>query len=659
MNHEHNEAQKIIDTCNDDYYHTDITTINDKTYHHIYQQLHVNNQPTNTPSFTKYPHRIPMLSLGNVFNPQEFQLFMERAGHFLGLSNKDIASLPFIAEPKIDGLSINITYEQRQLTHGTTRGNGMEGEDVTANIRTISNIPHTLPKDAPDYIEIRGEIFIPIPQFHALNNQQIAQGQKPFANPRNAAAGSLRQLNPQITQQRCLAMFAYGMGYSSAPVASNHANYLEQLRAWGFTVNPLCEEHQLTNIETYINRIIQQRPSLDYDIDGVVCKINDYALQQRLGHVKHAPRWAIAWKFPETQATTRLHNIEIQVGRTGALTPVAILDPINIGGVIVSRASLHNEDEIQRKDIRIGDLVSVKRAGDVIPQITHVIPEERTRNAPYIFPTQCPACNAKAERPNNEVVRRCTAEFHCPAQIVERLIHLVSRNAFNIEGLGEQHIRELYAEQYIREPADIYRLHQHYTTLCQRPGAGKKSIDNMLTSINNRRTISFARFIFGLGIRRIGERTAEILAQHYGDYPTWRDAMIQAESHPDAHLSLTSIMGIGSTTADDLTSFFRHPDNIRIADELYGALDNITHHSTPTGHQLSNEIIVFTGNLQSMTRSEAKAQAEHLGARVTNTISAKTTILVCGENPGSKAKKAMDQHIRIMNEEEWQAFIKQ
>ena len=608
-------------------------------------------------AFGKHRHLVPMLSLDNVFGAEGFDGFVSRAGRFLGLTEDGLQALQFVAEPKIDGLSISLTYENGKFVRGTTRGNGIDGEDVTANLLTLNDVPATLPNDAPDVLEIRGEVFLSKKNFLELNEQQEKRGIKPFANPRNAAAGSLRQLDPEITRSRPLSLFAYAQGYSSSPVSDTHWGYLETLRRWGFTVNPLSEliEHA-RDIPAYVDKLARERSGLDYDIDGIVFKLNDLSLQDRLGFAGRAPRWAIAWKFPAEQAMTRLIKIEIQVGRTGALTPVAHLEPVNVGGVIVSRATLHNEDEIERKDVRDGDLVRLQRAGDVIPQILGVVESDEPRGPRYVFPDHCPVCGSLAERVHGEAVRRCTGGLTCEAQVVERLIHMVSRAAFDIDGLGERSIREFHAAGYILKPGDIFRLKNHQDALLKRDGWGQLSVENLLRAIEERRTISLARLIFGLGIRRIGERNAQLLARHYGTFENWRDAMVAAQTGTEEREALGSIMGVGGAIADELVAFFSEEHNVATLDDLRAELHTIETEAAPSDGHLSGKTIVFTGTLTTMTRPEAKAIAERLGAQVTDSVSKKTSLVVLGEKAGSKAKKAADLGLETVDEAGWRTL---
>ena len=607
--------------------------------------------------FAKSRHRVPMLSLDNAFDAAEFMEFSARAKRFLGRSEP----LTFVAEPKIDGLSINLTYQHGRFTHGATRGDGTVGEDVTANLRTMKSVPDTLAGDAPALIEVRGEVFMTKADFLALNDSQARAGAKVFANPRNAAAGSLRQLDVRITAGRPLSLFAYAQGESSEPVATTHWEYLERLKAWGFEVNPLSRLlRDEGEAEAFQQEIGLARSGLGYDIDGVVYKIDNLVLQQRLGFVGRAPRWAIAWKFPAEQATTVLRAIRIQVGRTGALTPVAELEPVNVGGVLVARATLHNEDEIARKDIRIGDTVVLQRAGDVIPQIVSVVVDRRPETAAaYRFPDKCPACGSNAVRPPGEVVRRCTGGLICPAQRVERLIHFVSRPAFDIDGLGEKTIQEFYNEGWLHGPADLFRLPEREAEIAEREGWGKLSARNLSRAIAERRRVMLERFIYALGIRRIGSTNARLLARHYGTFANWRTQMLAATTiGSEERLQLGSITGIGPSIAEELTDFFGETRNIAALDELAAELtieDAVQ--ADGTDSPIAGKTVVFTGTMQDMTRPEAKARAESLGAKVTDTVSNKTDFVVIGADAGSKARKAAALGVPTMTEAEWRDLV--
>jgi DNA ligase (NAD+) len=599
--------------------------------------------------FRKIRHATPMLSLDNAFGAEEFAEFCARIRRFLGL---DHAPLHFVAEPKIDGLSISLTYEAGMLVRAATRGDGTEGEDVTANIRTIGTIPAALPAGAPETIEIRGEIYMTKADFLALNDSQ----ERKFANPRNAAAGSLRQLDASITARRPLAMFAYAQGQSSAPVAKTHWEYLAALKAWGFTVNPLSTRIDEAGAEAFQQSIGLNRATLPYDIDGVVYKIDDLALQSRLGFAGRAPRWAVAWKFPAERAVTVLEAIDIQVGRTGALTPRARLTPVNVGGVLVQHATLHNEDEIARKGICIGDTVELQRAGDVIPQILGVI-KHADGATPFVFPTHCPVCGSLAIRDGEDVVRRCTGGLICDAQIVERLIHFCSRGAFDIEGMGDKTVQEFFAAGLLKSAPDIFRLPAHEEEIANREGWGKVSVAKLSAAIRARQTISLARFIFALGIRRIGENNAKLLARHYGSYANWRAAMGGATVvGSDERLELGAISGIGPTIATDLAAFFAEQHNLDTlaALESHLTIEDATQAATLSS-PLANKTIVFTGTL-TMARPEAKARAEALGAKVTESVSKKTDYVVVGADAGSKAAKAKELGLTMLSEDEFRGM---
>lgn len=595
--------------------------------------------------FGKVRHLVPMLSLNNAFDAEDFSRFLDSVRRFLAM--EEDTPIPLVAEPKIDGLSINILYERGRLIRAATRGDGTEGEDVTANLRTLA-VPLML-ADAPDSIEIRGEVFMSRGDFLALNASQERQ----FANPRNAAAGSLRQLDPAITRARPLRLFAYAMGEASAPVAETHSGYLERLRGWGFDVNPLSRSLTPAEAPGFQLEMAAGRPGLPYDIDGVVYKVDSLTLQRRLGFSGRDPRWAIAWKFPAEQAQTRLEDIRIQVGRTGSLTPVAWLAPVNVGGVMVTRATLHNEDEIARKDVRVGDTVTLQRAGDVIPQVLGPVLAEPRGPAAYVFPGHCPVCGSLALRPPGEVVRRCTGGLTCPAQAVERLVHVVSRSAFDIEGLGEKTIQEFYAKGWLRTPADIFRLSVHQDAILGREGWKAKSVGNLMASIELRRRIGLARFIFALGIRRVGSTNAKLLARHYTSFAGWRAQMLAATTvGSEERSALGSILGVGPALADELADFFIEPRNLQALDELAAQL-TIEDVASATEGALSGKTLVFTGTLETMSRPEAKARAEALGAKVSDSVSKRTDLLVLGADAGSKAKKAAELGVKTVTEAEW------
>ena len=621
--------------------------------------------------FAKLRHGVPMLSLDNAFADEDFGEFCARIRRFLGLPAEE--RLEFVGEPKIDGLSVNLTYADGRFLHGATRGDGTEGEDITANLLTLADLPRSLPAPFPARIEIRGEVFCEKADFLAFRAaQQVASEEREArrargekvgpaitipVNPRNFAAGSLRQLDPAVTAQRPLKLFAYAMGDASEAPAETHAAWLQRLRDWGFRVNPVSEllADDAAALD-FQRRMGEQRAGLSYDIDGVVYKLNRLDWQRRLGFVGRAPRWAIAWKFPAEQATTILRGIEIQVGRTGALTPRAVMEPVGVGGVMVTHASLHNEDEIARKDVRIGDTVILQRAGDVIPQILGIVPEKRPPEAqPFVFPQTCPACGSHAVRPAGEVVRRCTGGLICPAQTVERLIHFARRNAMDIEGLGEENVQALFDAGLVKSPADIFRLERHVATLRGWDGWGERKIANLLNAIEARRRVPLERFIFALGIRRIGESNAKLLARHYHSFAEWRAKMVAATTiGSEAREELGSIQGIGPAIATELAEFFAEAHN-------RAALDDLAQHVAPedavvaaaADSPFAGKTVVFTGTLTQMSRDEAEAQAERLGAKVTKSVSKKTDFLIVGADAGSKAAKAAELGVRTLTEAEW------
>ena len=612
--------------------------------------------------FAKVTHAQPMLSLGNAFADEDVRDFFARIRRFLGLAEDETVDI--VGEPKIDGLSISLRYENGRFVLGATRGDGTVGENVTANLCTVADIPQQISGPMPDILEVRGEVYMGHAEFAALNRQREAEDQPVFANPRNAAAGSLRQLDATVTASRPLHFFAYSSGQHSGDIGASHWEFLERLRSWGFSVNPLAELcHSVEEVLALYHRIADSRAGLPYDIDGVVYKVNRIDWQQRLGQVSRAPRWAVAHKFPAEQAETVLKKITIQVGRTGALTPVANLAPVTVGGVVVSRATLHNEDEIARKDIREGDTVIIQRAGDVIPQVVSVVESKRPKESkPFVVPDHCPECDSLAMREEGEVVRRCTGGLICPAQAMERLKHFVSRNAFDIEGLGGKHIEAFRAENIVRTPGDIFRLAAREAageiTLRQREGWGDKSVDNLFRAIEQRRTIEFDRLIYALGIRQVGQATARLLARNYGTLDAWRSAMQEAQSREgEAYETLVDIDGIGPLVAADILDFFAEAHNREVLDDLANEL-TITEVAAPAAASpVSGRVVVFTGTLETMTRAEAKATAESLGAKVTGSVSKKTDYVVVGADAGSKAKKAQELGVDILTEQEWRELI--
>ncbi|WP_306110462.1 MULTISPECIES: NAD-dependent DNA ligase LigA [Roseovarius] len=623
--------------------------------------------------FSKVTHAVRMLSLSNVFDDAEVVEFDDRIRRYLGLAAD--APLKYTAEPKIDGLSLSLRYEGGKLVQAATRGDGAVGENVTANARTIDDIPVTL-KDAPDVLEVRGEVYMSHADFEALNTRQSEAGTKTFANPRNAAAGSLRQLDSSITKSRPLRFFAYAWGEVSEALAGTQMAAIDRLAELGFSTNPLtalCDGP--AEMQAHYDQIEQQRASLGYDIDGVVYKVNDLDLQRRLGFRSTTPRWATAHKFPAELAWTTLENIEIQVGRTGALSPVARLTPVTVGGVVVSNATLHNEDYIAGrdskgqeirggKDIRIGDWVQVYRAGDVIPKVADVDLSKRPEGAePYVFPTECPECGSEAIREEGDAVRRCTGGLICPAQAVEKLKHFVSRAAFDIEGLGAKQVEQFYRDGWIREPADIFTLKDRYGSgvkqLKNREGWGEKSAENLFQAIEDTRAIPFGRVLFALGIRHVGEQASNLIARSYGRWDTFTEAMDAAKDCEGPEWdNLLAIDGVGEVMARSLVTAFAQ-------DHERDSIDRLTAHLTieeaaapaTDGSPVAGKTVVFTGTLEKMTRAEAKARAEALGAKVSGSVSAKTDLLVAGPGAGSKAKKASELGIETLDEDGWLELI--
>ncbi len=618
--------------------------------------------------FDKVPHAVAMLSLGNAFNDDDVAEFADRIRRFLKLDEEE--PLVITAEPKIDGLSATIRYEQGRLTIGATRGDGRVGENITANLRTIKDIPESLQgRDIPDIVEVRGEVYMGHSDFAALNARYEAEGKPPFANPRNAAAGSLRQLDSGVTASRPLRFFAYAWGEMSALPAATQMGMVETFAAWGFPINRLMKRcNDVSELIEIYREIESQRASLDYDIDGVVYKVDRLDWQDRLGFVSRAPRWAIAHKFPAEKATTILREIEIQVGRTGALTPVAKLVPVTVGGVVVSNATLHNEDEIARKDVRIGDTVIVQRAGDVIPQVLGPVLEKRPKDAaPFDYPTVCPACGSHAVREVNpvtgkeDVVRRCTGGLICPAQAVEKLKHFVSRNAFDIEGLGAKQAEAFYADGRIMNPADIFTLERRdaksSTRLKDLEGWGELSAQNLFAAIDARREISLNRFIYALGIRHVGQTTAMLLARTYGTFDAFQAAILDAQDEEgDAFQDLVATDKIGLVMARALIDFFSEAHNREVLAQLLAEVTPVPVEAVRSDTAIAGKRIVFTGSLEIMSRDEAKARAESLGAKVVGSVSKNADLVVAGPGAGSKLKKAQELGIEVIDEEAWIAL---
>ncbi|MGB0935295.1 MAG: NAD-dependent DNA ligase LigA [Alphaproteobacteria bacterium] len=600
--------------------------------------------------FSKIQHRAPMLSLDNAFSIEDVEEFIKRTRKFLGLDLVEIIEL--YAEPKIDGLSASLTYENGDLIKAATRGDGSVGEDITANVRTIADIPQKIP--AKESMEIRGEIYMRVDDFNDMNQRRAADGDSLFANPRNAAAGSVRQLDPSVTAKRPLSFFAYSLSGDVAFTA--HGDVLESLNNWGFQVNPLIQKvSSIEEIEAFYDKILTSRADLGYDIDGIVYKVDSMAWQQRLGNVARSPRWAIAHKFPPEQAVTVLEDIDIQVGRTGTLTPVAHLKPINVGGVMVSRATLHNQDEIDRKDIRIGDTVIIQRAGDVIPQVVEVIKDKRPEAATkFTFPLRCPACDSHVVRKEGEAAHKCTGGLICPQQATLRLHHFVSKDAFDIEGFGFKHIEAFYKQGLIKTPADIFTLQksdqQSLTPLRNQEGWGRKSADNLFAEIEKRRTVSLDRFIYALGIPQVGQTIAKLLAKNCVSLHNFRTSLTAED--------LVSIDGIGASIAEDLLGFLEEPNNQKMLDDLaeHVTVDEYVFQGVDNS-PISGKTVVFTGTLERFTRAEMKQKAEQLGAKVSGSVSKKTDFVVVGASPGSKAAKAQELGVAILSEDEWLDFI--
>jgi len=636
--------------------------------------------------FAKVVHSRPMLSLDNAFGDEDVAEFLGRVRRFLGL--KEDEEVAVTAEPKIDGLSASLRYEKGVLVQGATRGDGQEGEDITPNLRTISDIPLRLNGKPPAILEVRGEVYMTHKAFEALNKRQEKDGKPVYANPRNSAAGSVRQLDPAITASRTLNFFAYAWGEISEVPSKTQSGMLEKFRDYGFAVNPLAKRcENLDQILKFYRDIETRRARLGYDIDGVVYKVDRLDLQERLGFVSRSPRWAIAHKFPAEQAETVLEDIEIQVGRTGKLAPVARLKPVTVGGVVVRNATLHNEDEIARLDVRIGDTVVIQRAGDVIPQILKVLTDKRPRGAkPYKFPDKCPVCGSHAVREVDEktgkqdVDRRCTGGLICDAQTVERLKYFVARDGFDIEGLGGTMIELFHEKGLLKEPADIFALTEkpekvskvlaeHRAALSEerRAAEGKgavktktkredredKVVENLMAAIERRRTISLDRLINALGIRHVGETTARLIARHYRTL----DAFLAGMKAENAREELESLEGIGGIVAEAICDFFDEKHNVKALDRLLAWLDVTAMAAAARSSPVSGKTVVFTGTLEKMTRQEAKARAESLGAKVSGSVSAKTDIVVAGPGAGSKLKDAQKHNVQVMDEDAWLKLI--
>jgi DNA ligase (NAD+) len=658
------------------YYLLDSPEISDAEYDRLMQELRAlerdhpdlvtsdspTQRPGGTPSgkFPKVRHAVPMLSLANALSEQDVLDFVERIRRFLRLE-KD-TPIAFTAEPKIDGLSLSLRYERGSLVTGATRGDGTQGEDVTPNVRQLADIPARLAgRTVPEVCEVRGEVYMTKSAFLALNRQQVETGKPMFANPRNSAAGSLRQLDPSITASRPLGFFAYSWGELTRLPAATQSGMLEWFAARGFKTNPLAKMcHSVEELLAFHRKMELERAGLDYDIDGVVYKVDRLDWQERLGVVSRDPRWAVAHKFPAEKATTIVKAVEIQVGRTGALTPVAKLDPVNVGGVVVSNATLHNADFIRELDVRIGDTVSIQRAGDVIPQVLGVVLERRpTDTRPYHFPRTCP-CPLRTEIVRDRIasgeegaVARCSGEFACPYQRIEHLRHFVSRHAFDIDGLGEKQITLFFEKGWIAEPADIFTLEERNARikLEEHEGFGEVSVRKLFAAIAARRDIALERFVYALGVRHIGETTARALARGYGSWKAlYRACRALASGDDEARQELDSMDQIGDSVIESLGAYFSESHNVGVVERLTAQVRIRDAERPARDSPIAGKTVVFTGSLQQMTREEAKALAERLGAKVSGSVSSKTDYVIAGADAGSKLRKARELGVEVLEE---------
>ncbi len=608
-------------------------------------------------NFKKVKHKLPMLSLNNAFNEHDVFEFINRIKRYLNLNEGQ--EIEIFSEPKIDGLSISLRYTNGLFQQAITRGDGEFGEDVTENVRMVDNIPKSLKNNYPSELEVRGEIFMEKSDFKMLNELNITIGEKVFSNPRNAAAGSIRQKDSNITKGRNLKFFAYAIGFSSSEIAKNQSELLHKLKFLGFKTNELSKKtRNLKELNENFNKIEMLRGNLDYDIDGVVHKINDFKWQARLGNISNSPRWAIAQKLASEKAQTRVIAIDVQVGRTGAITPVARLSQVTVGGVVVSNATLHNEDEIKRKDIRVGDYVIIERAGDVIPHILEVIKEKRNNSSQkFVFPKECPSCNEPLKKVEKDVVIRCTNENNCKSQLIEKIKHFISRDAMNIEGLGEKQIESFFKKGILNSISDIYNLYKFRKNLIKEKGYGEKSIGNLLQSIENSKNNYLDKFIFGLGIRYVGKKTSKILASNFNSIKEIIDNFDETidQNEPDKILEIDQI---GEKSLRELKVYFSNKFNINLINNLLNYFNPKPLEKTKTEGKLSGKKIVFTGTLRSISRAEAKNIAENNGGIVINSISKNVDFLIVGNNPGSKKNKALEIGIKILCEDEWLSLIK-
>ena len=634
------------------------TLINENPEFKFLERKSIGSQTSN--QFQKYNHQKPMTSLTNAFSFEDVNDFIDRTLKFLNLTKN--FQIDFMCEPKIDGLSISLIYENGNLLNAVTRGDGKVGEIVTDNVKTIKDIPHKLKGNYPKLIEIRGEIFMKKTKFEELNKSQIEKNRKVFANSRNAAAGSIRQKDINILKTRKLNFYAFSVGeYTNDFNVKTQLDLLKKFEQMGICTNK--ENFKASNIEDikkFYSMMISKRIELDYEIDGLVYKVNDRILQERLGNLSRTPRWAVAHKLPPEVVETELLNIETQVGRTGALTPVGKLKPVKVGGVLVSNVTLHNEDEISRKDIREGDIVKIQRAGDVIPQVTAVIKEKRKNNSRiYVPPEFCPSCGGKTYKAKSEAIRRCLSGVNCPSQTVEKLKHFVSKNAFNIEGLGDKLIGMLFKEKIINDFSDIFKIYKYKELLEKREGLGKLSVSNLLKSIESKKSILLDKLIYALGIRQIGENNAKLLALNYNSFENFYSEMEKAnDKSSDSFQKLVSIDQIGENIAEDIIIFFNTSSNIVIIKELLNYIKIVNVEQKSTNSPYKDKIVVLTGTLDTMSRDEAKQKLNNLGAKVSSSVSKNTDYVIVGEQPGSKAKKAEELNIPIINENEWVEIIR-
>jgi DNA ligase (NAD+) len=664
--------KKQLNYYSDLYYNKNISEISDAAYDEmllklielekLYPELKTPDSPTQKVgapvniNSKKVTHTMPMLSLSNAFNKQDIEDFITKTNKFLAGKEQ----LTFVAEPKFDGLSFAAIYHDGKLIKAATRGDGLVGEDITENIKTLKDFPLYI-KDLRGDFEVRGEVYMDHQDFANLNSQRENLSLPLFANPRNAAAGSLRQLDANITASRNLKYFVYSLGKTSNPIAPTHLEILEKLRAYGFNVTTMIAEcSNVSEIEAYHNKLYEARPNLPYDIDGTVFKVNNLEIQKRLGAVSKSPRWAIAYKFPAQQAVTLVEDIIVQVGRTGAITPVAVLKPINVGGVMVSRASLHNSDEINRKDIRINDKVVIKRAGDVIPQVIQTLTEARASNSQkFEFPTTCPSCGSILIKDEGEAVTRCMASLTCPMQQIEKIIHFVSKAAFNIEGLAEKQIQFLIQKKFVTSVVDLFHINEYAQELKNLDGFGEISVNKLVVSVNARKQIALDRFIYALGIRHIGINTAKLLSVNYKNFTNLWQAMNKCLNFGAEETAyLKSINGVGEQTVKALLEFFSSEQNQAMLKLLLEHVNVLEYTTSTKTSSLTDKILVFTGKFTNLTRNELKQQAESLGAIVTDAISSKTDFLIASESAGSKLAKAASLGIKVLSEQDWQEIVK-